>query len=250
MMNDIKFKRTIPAMFDLLNAADDLTQILYYQNLITCMFASPLLFLGAIANIVVVYFFWGGNLTEVLLNSGIFLLLGISFEFISRKKLDINLFDHLVSLAQSICLAFIVVRYDDIIGPAVWSVAFVMIILSLMRLKITMLFYIAVTTFVCGLYVTFLLPAEGFHFSPVYFLIQNILFFFVFSLAAATFYLNLNRYDKAMARLNMVISQKEKIATLYKKLNLTKKTLATQNKELQTFNEEKRRAPLFSGVLR
>ena len=237
-MNDIKFKRTIPIVFDLLYAEDNPAQILYYQNLITCMLASPLLFLGALANIIVVYFLCGGNLTEVLLNSGIFLLLGISFEFISRKKLAVNLFDHLVSLTQSICLAFIVVRYYDIIGPAVWSVSFVMIILSLMRLKITMLYYIAVTTFVCGLYVTFLLPTDGFLFSPVYFLIQNILFFFVFSLAAATFYLNLNRYDKAIERLNAVLSQKEKIATLYKKLNLTKKTLASQNQELQAFNEE------------
>ncbi|MBU4438133.1 MAG: GGDEF domain-containing protein, partial [Firmicutes bacterium] len=240
-MNDIKFKRTIPAMFDLLNAEDDPAQILYYQTIISCMFASPLLFLGALANVVVVYFFWGGNLTEVLLNSGGFLLLGISFEFISRKKLAVNLFDHLASLMQSICLAFIVVRYYNIIGPAVWSVSFVMIVLSLMRLKITMLKYIAVTTFVCGLYVTFLLPTDGFLFSPVYFLIQNILFFFVFSLAAATFYLNLNRYDKAIERLNAVISQKERIAILYKKLNLTKKTLATQNQELQAFNEEIRK---------
>lgn len=240
-MNDIKFKRTIPAMFDLLNAEDDPAKILYYQTIISCMFASPLLFLGAIVNIIVVYFFWGSNLTEVLLNSGIFLLLGISFEFISRKKLAVNLFDHLASLMQSVCLAFIVIRYYNIIGPAVWSVSFVMIVLSLMRLKITMLQYIAVTTFVCGLYVTFLLPTDGFLFSPVYFLIQNILFFFVFSLAAASFYLNLNRYDKAIERLNAVISQKERIALLYKKLNLTKKTLATQNQELQAFNEEIRK---------
>lgn len=237
-MSDIKFKRTIPVVFDLLNAEDNPAQILYYQNLITCMLASPLLLLGALANIIVVLFFWGGNLTEVLLNSGIFLLLGLSFEFISRKELAINLFDHLVSLTQSICLAFIVVRYYQIIGPAVWSVSFVMIILSLMRLKITMLYYIAITTFVCGLYVTFLLPTDGFLFSPVYFLIQNMLFFFIFSLATATFYLNLNRYDKAIERLNTVISQKEKISLLYKKLNFTKRTLATQNQELQEYNEE------------
>ncbi|UYO63349.1 EAL domain-containing protein [Acetobacterium wieringae] len=241
MMNNIKFKRTIPVVFDLLNAEDDPAQILYYQNLITCMWASPLLFLGALANIIVVYFFWGGNLVEVLLNSGIFLLLGLSFEFISRKELTINLFDHLVSLTQSITLAFIVVQYYQIIGPAVWSVSFVMIILSLMRLKITMLYYIAITTFVCGLYVTFLLPVDGFLFSPVYFLIQNLLFCFIFCLASATFYLNLNRYDKAVVRLNAVTSQKEKIARLYKKLILTKKTLTVQNQELQAFNEEIRK---------
>lgn len=236
-MDSLRFKRTMPAVFERLNAADEPSQILYYQNLIACMLASPLLFFGAFANFIVVYFFWGGNLSEVLTNSAIFFFLGLIFELISRKKLDIDLFDHLLSLSQSICLAFIVVRYYHIIGPAVWSAAFVMIILAMMRLKITMLYYIAVTTFLCGLYVTILLPADGFRFSPVYFLIQNILFAFVFSLATAAFYMNLNRYDKAIVRLNAVITQKKRIAGLYKKLNHTKQTLAIQNKELQTSNE-------------
>jgi len=228
----------MPAVFALLNAADDPSQILYFQNIITCMLASPLLFIGSIANIVVVYFFWGNDLTTVLVNSGTFLLLGLTFELISRKELDIDLIDHLVSLFQSLCLAFIVVRYYHIIGPAVWSAAFVMVILAMMRLKITMLYYIAATTFICGLYVTFVLPVDGFRFAPVYFLIQNILFAFVFSLATATFYMNLNRYDKAMMRLSAVLTQKEKIAGLYRKLNHTKQTLTTQNQELQASNEE------------
>jgi len=240
-MENLKFKRTMPAVFALLNAADDPSQILYFQNIITCMLASPLLFIGSIANIVVVYFFWGNDLTTVLVNSGTFLLLGLTFELISRKELDIDLIDHLVSLFQSLCLAFIVVRYYHIIGPAVWSVAFVMVILAMMRLKITMLYYIAATTFICGLYVTFVLPVDGFRFAPVYFLIQNILFALVFSLATATFYMNLNRYDKAMMRLSAVLTQKEKIAGLYRKLNHTKQTLTTQNQELQASNEEIRK---------
>jgi diguanylate cyclase (GGDEF)-like protein len=240
-MDNLKFKRTMPAVFERLNAADDPCQVLYYQNILTCMFAAPLLFFGVFANIAVVYFFWGGDLTAVLVNSGIFFLLGLTFELISRKELDSDLFDHLISLSQSICLAFIVVRYYHIIGPAVWTVAFVMIILAMMRLKITMLYYIAITTFACGLYVTFLLPDDAFLFTPVYFLIQNILFTFVFSLAAAAFYMNLNRYDKAMERLNAVITQKGKIAGLYKKLNHTKQALAIQNQELQTSNEEIRK---------
>jgi|GEM_PF-732344 len=241
MMDNLKFKRTMPAVFALLNAADDPSRILYYQNILTCMFAAPLLFCGVFANIIVVYFFWSGDLTSVLVNSGIFLLLGLTFELISRKEMDIDLFDHLLSLSQSICLAFIVVQYYHIIGPAVWTVSFVMIIIAMMRLKITMLYYIAATTFICGLYVTFLLPVDGFQFAPVYFLIQNVLFTFVFSLAATAFYMNLNRYDKAMERLNAVITQKEKIAGLYRKLNLTKQTLANQNRELQTSNEEIRK---------
>jgi len=240
-MDNLKFKRTMPAVFALLNAADDPSRILYYQNILTCMFAAPLLFCGVFANIIVVYFFWSGDLTSVLVNSGIFLLLGLTFELISRKEMDIDLFDHLLSLSQSICLAFIVVQYYHIIGPAVWTVSFVMIIIAMMRLKITMLYYIAATTFICGLYVTFLLPVDGFQFAPVYFLIQNVLFTFVFSLAATAFYMNLNRYDKAMERLNAVITQKEKIAGLYRKLNLTKQTLANQNRELQTSNEEIRK---------
>lgn len=240
-MDNLKFKRTMPAVFALLNAADDPSRILYYQNILTCMFAAPLLFCGVFANIIVVYFFWSGDLTSVLVNSGVFLLLGLTFELISRKEMDIDLFDHLLSLSQSICLAFIVVQYYHIIGPAVWTVSFVMIIIAMMRLKITMLYYIAATTFICGLYVTFLLPVDGFQFAPVYFLIQNVLFTFVFSLAATAFYMNLNRYDKAMERLNAVITQKEKIAGLYRKLNLTKQTLANQNRELQTSNEEIRK---------
>ena len=201
----------MPAIFEQLNAADDPSQILYYQNMISCMLAAPLLFFGAFANLIVVYFLWGNDLTAVLVNSGIFLLLGLIFELISRKKLDSDLFDHLISLSQSLCLAFIVVRYYHIIGPAVWSVAFVMIIIAMMRLKITMLYYIAATTFICGLYVTFLLPVDGFQFAAVYFLIQNILFTFVFSLATAAFYMNLNRYDKAIERMNAVLIQKKRL---------------------------------------
>ena len=57
-MDNLKFKRTMPAVFEQLNAADDPSQILYYQNMISCMLAAPLLFFGAFANLIVVYFLW------------------------------------------------------------------------------------------------------------------------------------------------------------------------------------------------
>ena len=104
-MDNLKFKRTMPAVFEQLNAADDPSQILYYQNMISCMLAAPLLFFGAFANLIVVYFLWGNDLTAVLVNSGIFLLLGLIFELISRKKLDSDLFDHLISLSHPIPLS-------------------------------------------------------------------------------------------------------------------------------------------------
>lgn len=237
-MNDLKFKRTLPTVFGLLKAADEPDQILYYQNIITCLFISPLLFLSAIANVIIFYFFGNGILNEFLINSGILFLLGIGFELISRIKLSGHLFDQLISLGLSFCLTFFVVRYYHLIGPAVWTIAFIMIILSLTRLKITMLYYLAVATFFCGLYVTFLLPIDNFQFAPVYFVFQNIFFAFVFILATAIYRLNLNRYDKAIERLNAVISQNEKISTLYKKLHFAQKKLISQNKELKTSNLE------------
>ncbi len=237
-MNDLKFKRTLPTVFRLLKAADEPVQILYYQNIITCLFISPLLFLSAIANVVICYFLGNGILNEFLINSGILFLSGLGFELISRIKLSGSLFDQLISLGLSFCLTFFVVRYYHLIGPAVWTIAFIMIILSLTRLKITMLYYLSIATFCCGLYVTFLLPTDYFQFAPIYFVFQNIFFAFVFILATAIYRLNLNRYDKAIERLNAVISQNEKISALYKKLHFAQKKLISQNKELKASNLE------------
>lgn len=237
-MNGYRFKRTLPVLFNLLNSENDPNKIVYYQNVLACMIATPLLFLGAIANIIVVYFFWGADLYSVLFDSAFFILLAFVFEFISRKKMDINLMDHFVSLMQSILLAFIVIRYYGIIGPGVWSVSFVMTIIAMMRMRLTMLYYVAITTFICGSYITFLFPNNAFQFSSAYFIVQNILFCFFFGLAAAAFYLNLNRYDKAVKRLNSVISQKEQINVLCKRLTHSEETLAKKNIELQVYNEE------------
>lgn len=236
-MKDQQFKRSIPVLFNLITNEDDPFKVIYYQNVISCLFAAPLLFLCAIINVIVVNY-WHGNLYSALFDSIFFLLLAFVFVFLSIKKLDIYLFDHLISFALSILLAFIVIRYYNIIGPAVWTASFVMVVISLMRLKLTMIFYLAMTTLICGLYVTFILSGNSSPYSSIYILVQAVLFCIVFGLAIAASYLNFNRYDKAMQRLNAVILQKEQIAALFDKLTDSKEALAKKNYELEESHEE------------
>lgn len=241
-MKDPKFKRSLPLVFNRLNNEDDPVKLLYYHNIFACMFGASLMLVGGLANILVRCFLPDPDLPAALFDGVFFLLLAFAFIYISKKQFSGNIFDHLVSLLYSIWIFFVVIRYYSIIGPAIWTIVFFVICMSIVRLKLTMLVYLGFTIFISGLYVTFILPYDIFQFNNAYFLAQNLLFTLVFIMAYVSFSYNINRYDKALVRLNDVTAQKKVIGDLYQEILVSKDELDQQNSKLILFNEEIKRS--------
>lgn len=237
-MKEQPFQRSIPGFFYRINNEDDPSKLLYYQNILACIFGALLMFLGGISNLLVRCFLPDPNIPAALFDGSFFMLLAFAFIYISKKQIPVNRLDHLVSILYCTWIYFIVFRYYSIIGPAIWTLVFFVICLSMIRLKLTMLAYLGFTIFTCGLYVTFILPPDVFQFSIVYFLVQNFLFTLVFIIAYASFSYNIKRYNQALDRLHNMTAQKKEIGDLYEEILVSKEELDEQHKQLKLFNEE------------
>ncbi len=64
------------------------------ENQLACMLSSPLMFLGAILSVIHLYFHTSKANANLLMNTVVFLLIGISFELLRR----VTYFKQIISL--------------------------------------------------------------------------------------------------------------------------------------------------------
>lgn len=113
-----------------MNESSEEMTILKYENMMSVMFASPILFFGAIANFLSSYFIFNRDLTTTAINS--FILLGFSIVFViilsisNNERFKSNIFAFLFSAL----LVFVVIRYYFLIGPAVWTISLILVMNS------------------------------------------------------------------------------------------------------------------------
>jgi two-component system NtrC family sensor kinase len=219
MKKKVTIKRTVPGIMKALRETEDVKMISTYENMLMCMYATVLLLFAMGVNIVVRYFILSQDITIVLCDCLFFLFLAVAFDVVTRIDLNSNMVTLLISGLFSLTTIFLTIRFYDIIGPAVWTVAFIQLLLIQMRINKIMISFLTGTLILTNIYVFY----HSFHTIPyamniIYYVIQIVLFVVVFFVSAGVHKVNVNHYDKLAKQLQVVISQKEEITTLYKEI--------------------------------
>lgn len=116
------------------------------------MLSVPVLLLGSIVNFVVMYLIWEQHSNATLINTFSLLSFALTFNFFSRVINDEKLKSHIQSALLSAVLGFVVVRFYYLIGPTVWTISTMLVVISMMRTKVSMLIIVTLTIFVLGMY--------------------------------------------------------------------------------------------------
>lgn len=148
--NKFKFKRSIPGIIKTISAEEDSELIEIYENIMVSMYASVLLFFASFVNFIVRYFFIHEGFKICIISSLVLMLLGIGFEISSRVKLPSKIMTIVISVLSFATTVFICTEYYYIIGPAVWTAAFVQVLLAMIRITKTMLYFITSAVVICS----------------------------------------------------------------------------------------------------
>lgn len=149
--------------------------ILKYENIFCRLFYTPILLLGAILNFIVMYLIWNQDIKVTLINSFFMISLFLLFELFSQRVHNERLKSHIFTLIFSATLIFSVMRFYYLIGPTVWTISLTLVMISMVRLKKSMLIMTSVTVFLLGIYVWCFL-SDPFYMGTIYYVAQNVSF--------------------------------------------------------------------------
>lgn len=219
LKNEHAFKRTVPGVINAINAAQDADQISKYENILVSIFGSNLLYLSAVINFIIRYIFYSENLANSLVDSIIFLLLGIAFDVITRKNLKTNLVTLYIAILSTLAFIFLAVRFYDIVGPALWTIGFIQILLAMIRITRTMLYYLVAAMLMASFYILYQsFNGLSFHFDNVYYGLQILALLILLVVAASVHKINIERYKLINRQLEAETEKNEKITSLYEEI--------------------------------
>lgn len=231
---------SIPSLLSEIHKTYDLVRISELENQMACMLASPIMFLGALVSIAAYYFFLSPQ-GDTILNSIIFLVLGISFELLRKSKLDYRRVSILITLLYIVWLLFFIFRMYYILGPAVWVVACIQMVFSLSRIKKDMAVFLGLTAFLSSIFIL-LDPADfvltlSFHtFVP-----QTVTLLILILVLSIAHRINTNRFYNLLHQYETILEQKNDITSLYEEISASEEELRSQNDLLTEYAEDIRK---------
>jgi len=195
-----------------MNESSDEITILKYENILIRMTCSPILFFGSILNFIISYIVLNEDLNISLINS--IVLLGFYFllEFVSTIMRSEEFKAHNISLIFAAVLIFSVIRFYHLIGNSVWTIAIILIMISMVRIKRSMLIIISGTIFLLGVYVWH--KSYNFSMGTVYYLVQTILFGILFVITVGVHRIIINRVRKIHEQFEYIITSKNDLKML------------------------------------
>ena len=212
MKNKYAFKRNIPNIIKAIEEeAEDSNMTSNYENIMVSMFVSISLFFISITSFVVRYLILSQNLKICLLDNLILLFIGIAFEIVVRVGLKTNLVTLIISGLYFLTLIFITIQFYDIIGTAVWSIAFIMLILAMIRITRVMLYATILAMIISNSYILyFTLNVPSSHIDIANNVLRIVLFTILCIISTIVHKINTNRYYRINKQYKKIsISEKE-----------------------------------------
>lgn len=225
--------KTIPGIIRIINESNDIDTIERMENYFGCYYAIPVLIVGAVVNFILHY-----PLTSAYADSAFMLFLCFCFIISQYLKVKTRIITHMISILYSIVLIFVTVRIYAYVGPAIWTIAFINIIISSIRLTRVMLNYVTASTFFVGMYYSLLLSKTHFEFGTSYFILQLILFTLVIMIAPVVHWINQAHYNRINNMYMTELKQKEELEDMYESIAATHTELSYKYNELNEKNIE------------
>jgi diguanylate cyclase (GGDEF)-like protein len=194
-----------------MNDSTENTLIVKYENMLVMLFFCPILFIGSILKFLIMHLIFNLNMKDMLIDSlflfGIFLCFQIFNKLIKNEMLK----SHIFTVIFSCMLMFIVLRIYPLIGATVWTIAFILIMVSMLRINKSMLIIISFTTLILNIFVWH--NSYAFQMGTIYYLTQIVSFILLFGITLIVHKINSNRYYRINEQFQEVIKKNEQISS-------------------------------------
>lgn len=220
-----KIKYTVPHIIDTINSAENLDTIIRNENILACVFASPILFVFSIANFLIRYVIFGEDVGNVLIDSLICFFLVLSFEVILRSNLKLSTLVNLVAVNYGIWCVFVFLRISRIIGPLVWFGAFLLLMMSMFQIKKNMLVVTGSVIIIMGIYNFIATPIKAYEFGRMHYIFLLIALTIILLVSVIVHKNTVNRYKRLVKHILALREQKNEMELLYEEVEASKEKL-------------------------
>ncbi|MBN1777846.1 MAG: EAL domain-containing protein [Clostridiales bacterium] len=201
MNHKYKLKFSVPRVLADIDNSTETNEYSRNFDKLFCMFMSPLLFVSAVGIIVLGILVFRRPVPELIFDACFMLAFAVFYEILLRTNVRQAIRHHLVSVFYSIIFLFSVWRYYPIVGPALWTFAFIQIVLSLSQNSQFMLIHSAITVALAGVYVSFFQAPTSFGTNTYYIGTQFVLFALLYLVSKAVYEINLRHINKLREQL-------------------------------------------------
>lgn len=218
--NELSDTHTVLHILRAIVEEEDADKINIYENIMVRMCESILLFIASATNFVIRYFILQNALKISLYTSMVFLIPAIAFAAMTRVNPKSNIMTLIIFILAFIISIFVSIVHYDIIGPAIWTVAFIQILLVLTRTTKTVLYFIASVLIISGVYILYHSRYISlYHPGNLYYAVQIALFIIVFAISAVILQINAARYKNINKRYKELREKNKDITSLYEKIS-------------------------------
>lgn len=201
--------KSVLSVITQMSTTTDEQQIIRYENLLSYMFAFPTLVVGAILNIFGMYYVGGASLSRVMTDSIFMLAIAGMFFFALKLIKNPTQQAHVFSVLFSVTFFYVLVRYYHVAGPALWSLIFILIMISMLHLRKSMLVLMSLTAIAATLYISIWRPTititNDFYHTQIFVYTLTII------IAMSVHSIVQNRYKKILEQYRKVYQSEELI---------------------------------------
>lgn len=236
-LKDIIQKRSIIGMIRKTNEATDLEEIKKYEDTIIASILSALCFFGAMLNFGI-RMFWRDHVLEIILTTIILFIVSIIIDYVNFHVRNENLRIHLISFITVLLEVFVVIAYFERLGTMVWTVVFLFLMISIIRLDRIMFAFISLSAIILNNYMFFTKLNYEIVLDIKYYVIQINLFLMIFIMGMIWSKLYHQRLQKSYELFVDTTKKKEEITGLYEEIVASEEELREQNERLYNYNQE------------
>ncbi len=184
--------------YEKMNDTYEESDLLVYENTIARMFIAPLLILGAITTFLARYFYLHEDWKTFLLDCLVLFGAGLFCEIYSREAKNEKRKEYVLTALFPAMLVYMVLRLYYLLGTSVWLYAGILVLISLLRIKKTMLVVISFVTISLWLYVMFF--PDTYSTGLVFYTSQTVAIVFLITIAIVVHRLLYSRFLRSYAQ--------------------------------------------------
>ena len=201
------FRMNVKQIIKLMAKSTDKKTIMDCENQLSLMFAVPVLIFGGITNFYGRLFYYGEPVLRVVIDSFFLLLVALLFVVVNRHVNKPKKQADIFTLLFVAVFVFIITRVYHIVGPASWTIAFVLVTISMLHIRRHMLIVITLTVGLTAVYAGVADLSYTLDFN--YFITQTVSFSVMFIIAGAVHSILQTRFDKVMEQFDLLHESEE-----------------------------------------
>lgn len=149
----------------------DIKDLLFIENKLVAFFMAIVCFVIAFASFILSIYSTNLN-ASLVIHQITMIIFGMFFVMINKTKWNLKLKIHLVNFLSGILFLSITINYYEVLGISIWTLLFLLLLISIIRIDGSMVFYIVISGMLADVYLYIFFSERSLQIVPRYYVVH------------------------------------------------------------------------------